>query len=159
MKRKLIERSINKNIEDGENIVIQENKPQKYFKPLQPYDIQVETPAYFSTFLDVKCDVVILVYPKNSMPELNAQIKTMLPFDHKNIAKCLVCFDTEKEFWVVFEDFNLENHLFQKIEKKSLPEEEIAWIAFRLLQALSYLKTKSLIHRDIKCVHIRKIER
>ncbi|CAK4257769.1 unnamed protein product [Aphanomyces euteiches] len=86
---------------------------------------------------------------EKNMWNLRQEISILRRLNHSNIIAMLDSFETEGEFCMVTE--YAQGELFQILEDdQQLPEDEIKKIAIQLLQALHYLHTNRIIHRDMK---------
>lgn len=80
---------------------------------------------------------------------LRLELGILQRLDHPNIIRLLDSFETNTDFVVVTEfAFGELYEVFQ--DDKNLPEEEIQPIARQLTQALNYLHSQKIIHRDMK---------
>jgi len=80
---------------------------------------------------------------------LRQEIEILRTLQHENIVLMLDYFETESEIIVVTE--YAQGELFEVLEDdRSLPEEEVRIIARQLVQALYYLHSNRVIHRDMK---------
>ena len=86
---------------------------------------------------------------KKELRNLRQEIDILRELNHPNIILMLDFFETKREFCVVTE--YAQGELFQILEDdKELPEEEVQKIAKQLVQALHYLHSQRIIHRDMK---------
>ncbi|ETW10117.1 ULK/FUSED protein kinase [Aphanomyces invadans] len=86
---------------------------------------------------------------EKNMSNLRQEINILRGLNHSNVIAMLDSFETEGEFCMVTE--YAQGELFQILEDDhQLPEDEIKKIAVQLLQALHYLHTNRIIHRDMK---------
>eukprot|EP00754_Rhynchopus_humris_P018270 Rhum_TRINITY_DN14598_c20_g1::Rhum_TRINITY_DN14598_c20_g1_i1::g.100932::m.100932/K06228/FU; fused len=80
---------------------------------------------------------------------LRAEIEIMTTLDHENIIMLLDAFETKSEFVVVME--YAQGELYEILEDdRCLPEHIVQKIAKELTQALYYLHSNRIIHRDMK---------
>ncbi|CBH17393.1 protein kinase, putative [Trypanosoma brucei gambiense DAL972] len=80
---------------------------------------------------------------------LRSEIEIMTKLNHDNIITLFEAFETQQEFVVVME--YAQGELFEILEDdKKLPEEVVRRIAKQLLQALHYLHSNRIMHRDMK---------
>ncbi|KAG8345949.1 putative protein kinase [Trypanosoma vivax] len=80
---------------------------------------------------------------------LRSEIEIMTKLNHDNIITLFEAFETQQEFVVVME--YAQGELFEILEDdKTLPEEVVQRIAKQLLQALYYLHSNRIMHRDMK---------
>nr|CCC95049.1 unnamed protein product [Trypanosoma congolense IL3000] len=80
---------------------------------------------------------------------LRSEIEIMTKLNHDNIITLFDAFETQQEFVVVME--YAQGELFEILEDdKKLPEEVVQRIAKQLLQALHYLHSNRIMHRDMK---------
>ena len=91
-----------------------------------------------------------LPYPTVPYPTLPTTPEQILrPLRHDNIVLMLDAFETQRDFCVVTEF--AQGELFHILEDdKSLPEGAVRDIARQLVQALQYLHSHRIIHRDMK---------
>lgn len=86
---------------------------------------------------------------RKELRSLRLEIDILRELNHPNIILMLDFFETKNEFCVVTE--YAQGELFQILEDdKQLPEEEVQRIAKQLVQALHYLHSQRIIHRDMK---------
>ena len=86
---------------------------------------------------------------KKELRNLRQEIDILRELNHPNIILMLDFFETKREFCVVTE--YAQGELFQILEDdKELPEDEVQKIAKQLVQALHYLHSQRIIHRDMK---------
>jgi len=77
------------------------------------------------------------------------EVALLYSCNHPNIVKYYDCYQTENELVIVMEFLDAVS-LMEYQELHKFDENEIAFIAHEILQALKYLKDKGLCHRDIK---------
>ena len=86
---------------------------------------------------------------ERDLQALRQEIEILRTLQHENIVLMLDYFETESEIIVVTE--YAQGELFEVLEDdRSLPEEEVRIIARQLVQALYYLHSNRVIHRDMK---------
>ena len=86
---------------------------------------------------------------KKEIRNLRSEISILRSLNHPNIILMFDCFETDREFCVVTE--YAQGELFQILEDdQRLPEAEVRKIAKQLVQALHYLHSHRIIHRDMK---------
>ncbi|KDO31358.1 ULK protein kinase [Saprolegnia parasitica CBS 223.65] len=86
---------------------------------------------------------------EKDLKNLRQEIHILRQLNHANIISMLDSFETEAEFCMVTEYG--QGELYQILEDdRQLPEDEIKKIAVQLLQALYYLHSNRIIHRDMK---------
>ena len=86
---------------------------------------------------------------KKEIRNLRQEISILRSLNHPNIILMFDCFETDHEFCVVTE--YAQGELFQILEDdQRLPETEVRKIAKQLVQALHYLHSHRIIHRDMK---------
>eukprot|EP00928_Gymnodinium_smaydae_P027090 TRINITY_DN21068_c0_g1_i1.p1 TRINITY_DN21068_c0_g1~~TRINITY_DN21068_c0_g1_i1.p1 ORF type:complete len:1428 (+),score=315.60 TRINITY_DN21068_c0_g1_i1:146-4429(+) len=87
--------------------------------------------------------------PEKDLQNLRLELGILQRLDHPNIIRLLDSFDTNTDFVVVTEfAYGELFEIFQ--DDKTLPEEQVAHIARQLTQALNYLHSQKIIHRDMK---------
>ncbi|KAH9600148.1 Protein kinase domain [Trypanosoma melophagium] len=80
---------------------------------------------------------------------LRSEIEIMTKLNHDNIITLFEAFETQEEFVVVME--YAQGELFEILEDdKKLPEDVVQRIAKQLVQALHYLHSNRIMHRDMK---------
>ncbi|ORC86183.1 protein kinase [Trypanosoma theileri] len=80
---------------------------------------------------------------------LRSEIEIMTKLNHDNIITLFEAFETQQEFVVVME--YAQGELFEILEDdKKLPEDVVQRIAKQLVQALHYLHSNRIMHRDMK---------
>ena len=78
------------------------------------------------------------------------EVEILKRLDHPNILKVYEYFESKKKYFIVME-FCRNGDLFGRVEKHGLLDEALsATVTKQLLSALTYLHSKSIIHRDIK---------
>ncbi|GBG32004.1 Serine/threonine-protein kinase TIO [Hondaea fermentalgiana] len=83
------------------------------------------------------------------LAKLRSEIEILRPLDHANIVLLLDAFETRREFCVVTEF--AQGDLFQLLEDdRRVAEPQVQNIAKQLVQALYYLHSHRIIHRDMK---------
>ncbi|XP_066932219.1 serine/threonine-protein kinase 36-like [Clytia hemisphaerica] len=98
--------------------------------------------------------VALKFIPKNNrsqkeLKNLHREIEIMSKLKHKNIVSLLDSFETEREVCVVIE--YAEGELFQILEDDlKIPEAQVQKIAAQLCEALYYLHSHRILHRDMK---------
>ncbi|KAI6647552.1 Fused serine/threonine kinase-like protein [Oopsacas minuta] len=86
---------------------------------------------------------------EHELTNIRREIEVMHTLDHPNIIRMLDWHETEDGFCVVTE--LAQGELFQVLEDdKTLNEAEIQRIAVQLIQALYYLHSRKILHRDMK---------
>lgn len=87
--------------------------------------------------------------PDKDLQNLRLEIGILQRLDHPNIIRMLDSFETGTDFVVVTEfAYGELFEIFQ--DDKCLPEEEVKVIARQLTQALNYLHSQKIVHRDMK---------
>merc|ERR1719230_1774590 len=87
--------------------------------------------------------------PEKDLQNLRLEIGILQRLDHPNIIRLLDSFETNTDFVVVTEfAYGELFEIFQ--DDKKLPEDEVRNVARQLTQALSYLHSQKIIHRDMK---------
>ncbi|KAJ3388357.1 serine/threonine protein kinase [Lobulomyces angularis] len=84
---------------------------------------------------------------------LRSEVLAQRNLKHKNILKLLACFETEREVCLVTE-LCVTDFLSILQEQKKFSELEIKPIAKGLVEGLSYIHSKCIIHRDMKLQNI-----
>ncbi|XP_028831520.1 PAS domain-containing serine/threonine-protein kinase [Denticeps clupeoides] len=85
------------------------------------------------------------------MGRVSQEIAILTRLDHRNIVKVLEVFDNELFFQMVMEKHGNGMDLFEFIEKQPHLDEPLASYIFRqLVAAVSYLRNRGILHRDIK---------
>ncbi|TVU15955.1 hypothetical protein EJB05_39500 [Eragrostis curvula] len=80
---------------------------------------------------------------------LRQEIEILRKLKHKNIIEMIDTFETPQEFCVVTEF--AQGELFEVLkDDKCLPEDQVQAIAKQLVEALYYLHSNRIIHRDMK---------
>eukprot|EP00026_Physarum_polycephalum_P000940 Phypoly_transcript_00941.p1 GENE.Phypoly_transcript_00941~~Phypoly_transcript_00941.p1 ORF type:complete len:920 (+),score=130.35 Phypoly_transcript_00941:137-2896(+) len=98
--------------------------------------------------------VALKFIPKHGKSEkdirnLRSEINILRKLNHENIILMLDSFETKTEFCVVME--YAQGELFEILEDdRKLPEKEVQKIAKHLVNALHYLHSNRIIHRDMK---------
>ena len=86
---------------------------------------------------------------ERDLVSLRSEIDIMKTLDHPNVIKMLDAFETNMEFVVVMEF--AQGVLYDVLEHDArLPEKEVRMIARQLVDALYYLHSNRVIHRDLK---------
>ena len=82
------------------------------------------------------------------------EIKILKGLDHPNIMKLYEFYEDEKNFYLISE-FCDQGDLLQKMRKlKSLSEVVVQFLMSKILNAVSYLHQKNILHGDIKMENI-----
>ncbi|KAG7457084.1 hypothetical protein MATL_G00242780 [Megalops atlanticus] len=85
------------------------------------------------------------------MGQVSREIAILARLQHPNIVKVLEVFENEHFFQMVMESHGEVLDLFEFIERQPRLDEPLASYIFRqLVAAVSYLRGKSILHRDIK---------
>lgn len=77
------------------------------------------------------------------------EIRVMMEYHHDAIVNFVDCFLVEDQLWVVME-FLAGGALTDVVTETILSEQQIASICKKCLEALEYLHSLYVIHRDIK---------
>uniref|UniRef100_A0A3Q0S381 non-specific serine/threonine protein kinase n=1 Tax=Amphilophus citrinellus TaxID=61819 RepID=A0A3Q0S381_AMPCI len=76
------------------------------------------------------------------------QVVIMRDYQHRNVVEMFKSALVEEELWVIME--YLQGGALTNIVSETLSEEQIATVCEAVLQALAYLHSQGVIHRDIK---------
>uniref|UniRef100_A0A3P9QDA9 non-specific serine/threonine protein kinase n=1 Tax=Poecilia reticulata TaxID=8081 RepID=A0A3P9QDA9_POERE len=76
------------------------------------------------------------------------EVVIMRDYQHKNVVEMFKSALVEEELWVIME--YLQGGALTNIVSETLSEEQIATVCEAVLQALAYLHSQGVIHRDIK---------
>ncbi|XP_062374700.1 PAS domain-containing serine/threonine-protein kinase [Sardina pilchardus] len=86
-----------------------------------------------------------------NMGSVSQEIAILARLDHPNVVKVLDVFENELFFQMVMEKHGNGMDLFEFIEQQPCLDEPLASYIFRqLVAAVSYLRQKGILHRDIK---------
>lgn len=90
--------------------------------------------------------------------KIDKEAKILLTLKHPNIIKVHRTFDDLNGNLYIFQDLIPGGDLFSYLAKgsclSSIPESEALLIVFQILQALRYLHSKGIVHRDLKLDNI-----
>jgi len=80
---------------------------------------------------------------------LQSEVAVYLRLDHPNICRLLHAYETKHDVWLVMELCGSE--LYSKLcERKSFCERDAADLMLQMLQAVGYLHSHNIVHRDLK---------
>jgi serine/threonine-protein kinase ULK2 len=106
--------------------------------------------------LNVENDQVIAIkvidkiqLKQDLVKRLHDEINLLMYLDHDNIIEYIDFLEDEDNFYVILE-YCAGGDLSNKIKKGCLSEEQAKYYMQQLISALKYLKTKNLVHRDLK---------
>ena len=106
----------------------------------------------FDTTTDIIVAIKIidkLSLTKDSVSRIVGESKMMRQLVHPNIAVILDFIQDENYFYMILE-YCAGGDLYQFIRKGKLPEETARKFMFQISKALGYLKSKNILHRDLK---------
>lgn len=78
----------------------------------------------------------------------------MQQVSHPRICRLYQALETPKRMHLIMEHLDGSNLCTYVKTKKKLQEEEASWIFFQLLQAVDYLHSTGVTHRDIKLENV-----
>jgi serine/threonine protein kinase len=78
-----------------------------------------------------------------------AEVQTMLCLDHHHIVRLLDVYETEAHLVLVMECLE-GGELFDRVKEEPFSEEEARDALLQMLQALNYLHSHGIVHRDVK---------
>mmetsp|Transcript_64396 Transcript_64396/g.122027 ORF Transcript_64396/g.122027 Transcript_64396/m.122027 type:complete len:606 (+) Transcript_64396:117-1934(+) len=80
---------------------------------------------------------------------LQSEVEVYLRLDHPNICRLLHAYETKHDVWLVMElcDCTLHSRLS---ERKAYHEKDAAELTLQMLQAVNYLHSQNIVHRDLK---------
>jgi serine/threonine protein kinase len=84
---------------------------------------------------------------------VHKEVSILSSLDHPHIIRLQHIFESEDSVQLVTEHM-AGGELYTRIERGSMPEQEVASIAFQLLQAVSYMHSRKIVHRDLKLENI-----
>lgn len=80
---------------------------------------------------------------------LQSEVEVYLQLDHPNICRLLHAYESKNDVWLVMELCGCE--LYQRLcERKVYREIDAAFVMLQMLQAVNYLHTHRIVHRDLK---------
>jgi len=105
--------------------------------------------------------VTLIKYAIRTMPNNNqtnnefaSEINKLIEMDHPNILKYYESLDKNYIIMEYIEGVNLKNYINEVIQNNKLDEKTIAEISKYLLEILSYIFSKEIIHKDLKVENI-----
>jgi serine/threonine protein kinase len=112
---------------------------RKVFKARKAHSAQVVALKFISKHGKKQSDIAAL----------RQEIAILTTIQHENIIMMFDAFETERDFVVATE--YARGELFQILQDDhSLPEPQVRSIAIQLVNALQYLHSRRIIHRDMK---------
>lgn len=100
---------------------------------------------------------LMLVNNKQVEEEIRSEIDILKKLSHDNIVNYFGCYgpDNKGRLWILM-DYCQLGSVSDALELSRIDpsEAQIAYILFKSLKALSYLHSKRIIHRDVKCNNI-----
>ena len=82
------------------------------------------------------------------------EIKVLSKLNHKNIMKLYESIDTLSNVYLISEYVQGRPLNEYILEQKKLNQQEAVYIIYQLMQAIAYLHSKCICHRDIKLENI-----
>jgi len=80
---------------------------------------------------------------------LQSEVEVYLQLDHPNICRLLHCYEGRRDVWLVMELCACE--LYGRLAaRKAYAERDAADLAMQMLQAVNYLHSHNIVHRDLK---------
>ncbi len=77
------------------------------------------------------------------------EVSILQSLDHPNIARLYEVYDHQEEYVLIMELCE-GGELFKRIAKRQLSSKDSSKIMKQLLEALVYIHSKNIVHRDIK---------
>ena len=85
---------------------------------------------------------------------VNSEINVMQQMSHPRICRLYEAVETPKRMHLIMESLDGSNLCNYVKSKKKFTEDEASWIFFQLLQAVDYLHSTGVTHRDIKLENV-----
>mmetsp|Transcript_35986 Transcript_35986/g.81248 ORF Transcript_35986/g.81248 Transcript_35986/m.81248 type:complete len:616 (-) Transcript_35986:57-1904(-) len=83
------------------------------------------------------------------MDLLKSEVEVYLRLDHPNVCRLLYAYESNKDVWLVMELCSCE--LYARVcERKAYKERDAADVLLQMLQAVNYLHSRNIVHRDLK---------
>jgi len=84
---------------------------------------------------------------------LQSEVEVYLRLDHPNICRLLHAYESKHDVWLVMELCGCE--LYSRLcQQKVYSERDAAEVVYQMLQAVGYLHTHNMVHRDLKLENI-----
>lgn len=91
---------------------------------------------------------------KSGQELINNEIEILKNVDHKNIVKLIEIFESKSSYYLVLE-YCQQKDLFEKLENEGKFQEETAkYILYQLADAMNYIHSMKIAHRDLKLENI-----
>jgi len=95
---------------------------------------------------------------KSQQQHLQRELAILRNIDHDRCLKFYDCFEDEDHYFIITEYLHGLD-LFEQATRRVFFEDEILNIAYQVLQALDYMHSKGMAHRDIKLENIMFTEK